>query len=139
MIRKAINHPKEEFIVWGDGSQTRNLLYVDDCVEALLKLETKASVPPTAVNVGSERTTTVRELAMMIIKLSKKQIDPIFDRGAPMGPISRAPDVGKAKSLLNWLPKVSLEEGLVQTYNFALGLAKSKNWPSRSISSCYKR
>jgi GDP-D-mannose 3',5'-epimerase len=118
LIKKAIVFPSEPFIVWGDGSQTRCLLYIQDCIDALLELEKHASYPPRTVNIGSEQETTIRDLASLIIKISGKSIAPKFDSSAPVGPISRVPDTSKAKQILGWVPKVSLEEGLKRTYDF---------------------
>lgn len=118
LIRKAINFPEEEFVVWGSGEQTRNLLYVTDCIGALLKLEEKASYPPLMVNIGSEEKVRIRELAEMIVKISGKHIPIEFDPSKPTGPLSSVPDLSKAQRVLNWKPKVRLEDGLRATYKY---------------------
>ena len=118
LIRKAINYPREEFVVWGDGSQTRNLVYIGDVVEALIMMERKASNPPLILNIGNERTVTVRELADVVVKTSKKKIDVRFDPSKPMGPLSRIPDITKAKETIGWSPRVSLEDGVGLTYEW---------------------
>ena len=97
LVMKAINYPREEFVVWGDGSQTRNLVYVGDVVEALIMMESNTSDPPLILNIGNERTVTVRELADVVVKTSKKKIDVRFDPSKPMGPLSRIPDITEAK------------------------------------------
>jgi GDP-D-mannose 3',5'-epimerase len=86
LIRKAIQYPGEEFVVWGDGSQTRNLIYIQDCIDALLKMEEKASYPPLILNVGNEKTTTIRELAETIVKVSGKRIEIRYDKSMSVGP-----------------------------------------------------
>lgn len=118
LIRKAILFPHERFTIWGDGDQTRCLLYIGDCVDALLKLEKRASYRPLKVNIGSEDEITIRKLAELIIQISGKNIEPKLDVGMPVGPVSRAPDVSKAKEVLSWTPRVSLQEGLRRTYDF---------------------
>ncbi len=118
LVRKAINYPREEFVVWGDGSQTRNLVYIGDVVEALIKMERKASNPPLILNIGNERTVTVTELANIVVKTSKKKIDVRFDPSKPMGPLSRIPDITKAKETIGWSPRVSLEDGIRLTYDW---------------------
>ena len=117
LIRKAINYPKEKFIVWGDGKQTRDYVYVSDCTDTLLKLEEKISQEsPLTVNIGSGKATSIKEIAEKIIEISGKNIRPIYDPKKPVGPLSRTANIAKAKTLLNCQPKVSIEEGLKRTY-----------------------
>ena len=118
LIRKAISYPKEDFIVWGTGEQTRSFMYVSDCVEALLRLEEKASNPPLIVNVGSDEPISIRELAEKIVDISGKEIEIKYDPSKPVGPMSRTADIRKAREALGWNPMVSLEEGLRHTYGW---------------------
>lgn len=119
LIRKAIMYPKEDFVVWGTGEQTRSFMYVSDCVEALVRLEEKASNPPLIVNVGSDEPTPIRVLAEKIVEISGKEIKIKYDPSKPVGPLSRTADITKAKRILGWRPRVSLEEGLRRTYAWA--------------------
>src|SRR5208282_3492603 len=112
LIRKAINYPTEPFIVWGDGTQTRNLMYINDCIEGLLKLEEHASYPPLKVNLGNPETVTIRELAETIVSISGKNIRITFDPTKPVGPLSRIPDIRRAEKELDWKPETSLRVGL---------------------------
>jgi GDP-D-mannose 3',5'-epimerase len=121
LIRKAILYPMEEFRIWGDGNQSRDLLYVADCVAALLKLEGKATNPPVTVNIGSGQATSIRELAGRIIEISGKKMQPSYDTQKPFGPISRTADLRRTKALLGWQPSTSLETGLRRTYRWAEG------------------
>ena len=126
LIRKAINYPEKEFIVWGDGRQTRDYVYVSDCVDALVKMMDKLIEEdkitggnqqlPLVVNIGSGKPASIREIAEEAIKFSGKDIKPIYDLKKPVGPISRTADIKRAAVLLNWRPKTSLEDGLRRTY-----------------------
>jgi len=117
LIRKSINYPKEEFIVWGDGNQCRDYVYVSDCVDSLIKIEEKTSeTSPLTVNIGSGKATSIKEVAEKVIEFSGKNITPVYDSKKPVGPLSRTADITRAKQLLNWQPKVSLEDGLKRTY-----------------------
>jgi len=118
LIRKAILHPVEEFRVWGDGEQTRDLLYVADAVEALLGLEERASYPPAVINIGSGHALPVKALVDKIIGISGKSIEPVYDPTRPVGPLSRTADISRAEAILQWEPKVSLEDGLRQTFRW---------------------
>jgi nucleoside-diphosphate-sugar epimerase len=119
LIRKTIMYPREDFVVWGSGEQTRSFMYVSDCVEALLRLEEKASNPPLTVNVGSDKPVSIRELAEKIIEISGKDIEAKYDPSKPIGPLSRTADVTRARRVLGWSLKISLEEGLRMTYAWA--------------------
>jgi nucleoside-diphosphate-sugar epimerase len=116
LIRKAILYPEEEFVVWGNGEQTRDFLYVTDCVEALLKLEEKASSPPIVVNIGSGEATPIKTVAEKVAQFSGKNLKVRYDPAKPVGPLSRTADITKAKALLKWRPKITLDEGLERTY-----------------------
>jgi len=119
LIKKAIFYPKRKFVVWGDGRQTRDYLYITDCVEALIKMEEKISkISPLILNIGSGKATSIKEIAEKIIRISGKKIKPIYDKTKPVGPISRTADIKKTKKMLNWKPKVNIEEGLKKTYSW---------------------
>jgi nucleoside-diphosphate-sugar epimerase len=118
LIRKAVLYPREKFEVWGDGNQTRDLLWVDDCVDALMKLEAKASSPPVIINIGSGEAVPVKILVEKIIAISGKIIGPVYNPTRPVGPLSRTANVSKARALLGWQPRVGLEEGLARTFRW---------------------
>ena len=119
LIQKAISYPKQEFKVWGDGEQTRDFLYVADCIEALLRLEEKATNPPIFVNIGSGKATPIKTIAQEIARISGKNPEVKYDITRPVGPLSRTADITKAKKILGWQPKTSLDEGLKRTYSWA--------------------
>lgn len=119
-IQSAITYPTEQMIIWGDGRQTRDYVYVADCAEALIRLSDNITEvgPPLIVNVGSGRGISINELAEKVIALSGKAMKPIYEREKPVGPVSRTADISRAKQLLGWEPKVGLEEGLERTYRW---------------------
>jgi len=120
LIRKAIAYPSEDFIVWGTGEQNRCFIYIDDCVDALMILEEKASSPPIIVNVATDQKVPISTIAEKIVRISGKEISIKYDPSKPVGPISRTADITKIKNLLGWYPKTSLDEGLKHTYTWVL-------------------
>ena len=122
LMRKAIRYPKEDFVVWGDGSQRRCFVYIDDALDALMGLqrhvERKGSL---TANIGSTEEVTVRELAREIVKASGKDIPLKFDVSRPTGALNRTPDLSRVKKTLGWSPRTRLPEGLARTYEWALG------------------
>ncbi len=100
--------------IYGDGSQTRSFCYVSDLIDGLIKLmETPRDPGP--VNLGNPREHTIRELAELICTLTES---PSTITHAPLpedDPQQRQPDISKARTLLDWEPRVSIEEGLQKT------------------------
>jgi len=127
LIMKAIRYPEEPFIVWGNGDQSRDFLYVSDCADALLELERMASTPPVFANIGSGKPITIRDIAEKVAWLSGKDIGIEYDSTRPVGPISRTADITKATKVLNWQPTTSLEEGLRRTYSWVVTRLKTSD------------
>ncbi len=105
-------------IIFGDGSQTRDFIYIDDNVKialaALLKERTNGEV----INVGSGRQTTILDLAERIGDLSGKKLRPIFKPAREMEIRYRAPDIAKMKKLIGLQPEITLKEGLKKTIDW---------------------
>jgi len=122
LIRKAVRYPAEGFVVWGDGSQRRCFVYIEDALDALMRLEKHAVERGNlTVNVGSTEETTVRELAERVIRLSKKDIPLKFDDSKLTGALNRMPNLDRAKRVLGWSPTTSFSKGLEETFDWAKG------------------
>ena len=117
LIMKALKYPEQDYVIWGDGKQTRSFLYIDDCIEGVLRLMESDYTKP--VNIGSDRLVTIDELAEITIKISGKKIDIKHDLSKPQGVRGRNADLTLVKKVLGWEPQVSLEEGLKRTYDWA--------------------
>ncbi|MBO4454920.1 MAG: NAD-dependent epimerase/dehydratase family protein [Bacteroidales bacterium] len=117
LIRKAINYPEEEFIVWGSGLQGRAFIHVDDVVEALV-LALEKGWGHGWIQIGPSECTSIRQIAETVIKISGKDIVPFYDTSKPEGDKARSADYSKAKRILGWEPRVNLEDGLRQQYEW---------------------
>lgn len=117
LIRKAVNYPAEEFIVWGSGKQGRAFIHVDDVVEALM-LALEKGWGHGWIQIGPSVCTSIKEIAETVVKISGKDITPFYDTTKPEGDKARSADFSKASELLGWEPKVSLEEGLRRQYEW---------------------
>ena len=102
--------------IWGDGEQTRSFCYVDDCVRGVEQL--MESDYPNPVNIGSDRLVTINELADIIIRVSGKKIEKIYDPTKPQGVRGRNADLALVTKVLGWKPDISLEHGLERTYRW---------------------
>ncbi len=127
MCRKAAETPDGGTLeVWGDGQQTRSFLYIDECVEAVIRLMDSDFSGP--VNIGSEEMVTINELAKMAIKLSGKNItvkniygDEFKEKygfKCPTGVKGRNSDNKLYKEKINWVVSEPLISGLTLTYNW---------------------
>jgi UDP-glucuronate decarboxylase len=102
----------EPVTLFGDGSQTRSFCYVDDLVEALVRLMNSPLELTGPVNLGNPREFTVRQLAEMVIRLTGSRSKVEFRPLPTDDPKQRQPDIGVARTVLDWSPKTELEEGL---------------------------
>lgn len=102
--------------IWGDGRQTRSFMYVDDCVEGLLRLMTSGYQSP--LNLGTDRLVTVDELVDLICSCAGKSLRKQHDLSKPQGVRGRNSDNTRLRQVLGWEPSISLEKGLAATYNW---------------------
>jgi UDP-glucuronate decarboxylase len=104
--------------IYGDGSQTRSFCYVDDLVEALIRLMGTPSDFVGPMNLGNQAEISVKKLAEMVISMTKSKSQ-IVHRNLPNDdPTRRCPDLSLARERLGWAPKVPLEEGLQRTIDY---------------------
>ncbi len=109
--------------VFGDGSQTRSFCYVTDQITGLLKLAFLDDLSGAVINIGNDEEMTIRAFADLVRRLAGSDSD-IVHHDLPEGdPVRRRPDIGKARKLLQWEPKVGTEEGVKRTIEwFRAGL-----------------
>ena len=112
-IVQALNN--EDITLFGDGNQTRSFCYVDDLIEGMVRLMNTSDDVTGPVNVGNPGEFTIRELAEKVIKLTGSKSKLVFKPLPQDDPRQRKPDITLAKKLLDWEPKVPLEEGLKKT------------------------
>jgi UDP-glucuronate decarboxylase len=98
--------------IFGDGTQTRSFCYVTDQIESLLRLAFSERAKGVVVNIGSDNEMTILELAQLMRELTNSSSEIVFEKLPKDDPRRRKPDITKAKEVLNWEPKVELEEGL---------------------------
>jgi len=102
--------------VFGDGSQTRSFCYVDDLVEGIWRLLNSEEDDP--VNIGNPAEMTVLQFAEEIVRLIGSSSEIAFEPLPEDDPKVRQPDITRAREILGWEPRVSLEEGLAKTIEF---------------------
>lgn len=117
LCRKVIEAEKE-IEIWGSGTQTRSFLYIDECIEGVLRLMESDFQGP--VNIGSDEMISINNLAKMIIRISGKDIS-IKNIDGPVGVMGRNSDNALIQEKLNWKPSQKLEIGIRKTYEWILG------------------
>ena len=122
-ITQAISN--DPITIFGDGSQTRSLCYIDDLVEGLSRLMFYENTKSEVVNLGNPEEHSVIEYAEMVKHLTNSTSEIVHSEDLPKDdPLRRCPDISKAKELLSWEPNVELTEGLKKMIEYI------RNWNS---------
>jgi UDP-glucuronate decarboxylase len=107
----------EEITVFGNGAQTRSFCYISDLIEGICRMaETEDCIGP--VNLGNPVELSILEIANKILLITESRSKIVFKPLPPDDPERRCPDITLAKKILNWTPKVSLDEGLEKTIGY---------------------
>jgi UDP-glucose 4-epimerase len=104
-------------VVYGDGNQTRDFVYVDDVISALVATATAPNINGQVINVGSGTETSVRELIKSVMDVTGTQAEVIYNAKSSGGVSRMRADLTQASSKLNYQPSISLFEGLRLTLN----------------------
>jgi GDP-D-mannose 3', 5'-epimerase len=113
LCRKIAATQNEEIEMWGDGTQTRSFLYIDECIEGLLRLTRSNFVGP--VNIGSDEMVSLKQFASMIMDIANKPVR-IKHIPGPLGVRGRNSDNRLINEKLGWAPSEPLRTGLAKTY-----------------------
>ncbi|NQU87213.1 MAG: NAD-dependent epimerase/dehydratase family protein [Mariniphaga sp.] len=119
MCRKVIDgklNEKDEINIWGDGEQTRSFMYIDDCIEGILKIMYSDIIEP--LNLGSDEMVSINRLVDIVENIAGYKLKRTYDLNAPKGVRGRNSENTLIKHYLNWAPSISLELGMEKTYNW---------------------
>ncbi len=112
----AIETGKDTIEIWGDGKQTRSFMYIDDCIEGILKITHSDIIEP--LNLGSDELTTIEGLYDMVEEIAGVKFKHTHNLKAPKGVNGRNSDNTLIKKLLGWAPGIRLRDGMEQTYRW---------------------
>ena len=104
--------------IYGDGQQTRSFCYVDDLIDAMIRLMKTPDEVTGPINAGNPGEFTMLELAELILKLTNSKSKLLFQNLPADDPKQRKPDITLAKQVLGWEPKIALEDGLKETISY---------------------
>ena len=115
-IVQALNG--DDITIYGDGSQTRSFCYVDDLIEAIVRMMDTPFDVAGPINIGNPEEYTIKELALKIIDLTGAKSKLIYKELPSDDPVRRKPDISLAKKTISWEPKIPLNEGLSKTISY---------------------
>ena len=110
----ALAQDGEQIEVWGDGEQTRSFMYVDDCVEGVLRI--MASDYSDALNLGTDELVSINQLVDLVVDIAGKRLTKCHNLSGPQGVRGRNSDNRLLQKTLGWQPSVTLRQGLAITY-----------------------
>jgi GDP-L-fucose synthase len=113
-IEEAMEHGEDEIVLWGDGSATRDSLYVEDCAEALW-LAAQRYDGPEPVNIGTGEEPSILELAAIVADVTGFEGEIVWDTTKPNGQPRRRLDVSRAEELFGFHARMPLREGIEKT------------------------
>jgi UDP-glucuronate decarboxylase len=106
----------DNITIYGDGSQTRSFCYVDDLIDGFTRLMDSEATGP--INLGNPNEFSMKELAELVIRISDSKSKIAFLDLPEDDPKQRQPDISLAKDLLDWQPRLELEQGLLMTVEY---------------------
>src|SRR5215204_1602005 len=121
----------EPLTLYGDGTQTRSVQYIDDLIEGVIRLMKSDETRP--VNIGNPVEYSVREVAGMIIELSGSRSEISHQPLPEDDPKQRCPDITRAREALSWEPKTQAREGLAKTLDWFASVAEARSEGSHTI------
>lgn len=110
----ALASDHEEIEIWGDGEQTRSFMYVDDCVEGLLRIMESDYRDP--LNLGTDELVTINQLVGLVCDVAGKTVNVRHNLEGPQGVRGRNSDNSRLRTVLGWEPSIMLRKGLQYTY-----------------------
>jgi nucleoside-diphosphate-sugar epimerase len=122
MCRKVIEselYGKDEINIWGDGEQTRSFMYIDDCVEGILKIMYSNITEP--INLGSAEMVSINQLVDIVENVASCKLKRTYDPDAPKGVRGRNSENTLIQKYLGWEPTYPLAEGMKKTYKWIKG------------------
>ena len=108
----------EDITLYGDGQQTRSFCYVDDLIEAMIRMMESSSHVIGPINIGNPGEFTIKQLADIVIDVTGSSSKLVYHPLPPDDPKQRRPDISKARDLLNWEPKIDLRKGIEKTVKY---------------------
>ena len=121
----AIAGEGDDIEIWGDGEQTRSFMYIDDCVEGLMRI--MASEYHDALNLGTDELVTINQLVDVVSTIAGKGLHKVHNLAGPQGVRGRNSDNNRLRTVLGWEPSIPLKRGIAATYPWIEGQLRAAN------------
>lgn len=118
-INQAIRN--EPITVYGEGKQTRSFCYIDDMIDGLNRAMFSKEAIGKVINLGNPDERSILDLAKIVKKITDSPSEIVFENMPEDDPFLRKPDISRARQVLNWEPKISIEEGIKKTVEYFKG------------------
>jgi nucleoside-diphosphate-sugar epimerase len=115
-VIEAKDAGKHEIEIWGDGSQTRSFMYIDDCTKGIDMIMHCDDLIATPINLGSKELVSINKLVSLIESTAGVKLERKYDLNAPRGVVGRNSDNTFINQVLHWEPNTPLKDGLAKTY-----------------------
>jgi nucleoside-diphosphate-sugar epimerase len=119
--------------VWGDGTQARSFMYIDDCVRGIDKIMHCNQLIATPINLGTSELISINDLASLAEKIGGVKLERKYLLDAPKGVAGRNSDNTMIKSILNWEPSIPISEGLAKTYTWIEGQYRDRKAGRKTV------
>ncbi|HWH68595.1 MAG TPA: NAD-dependent epimerase/dehydratase family protein [Candidatus Sulfotelmatobacter sp.] len=117
-VIQAIDQNRLEISIWGDGTQTRSFMFIDDCTRGIDMIMHCDELIATPINLGSSELVSINELVSKVEKIAGVKLKRGYDLSAPRGVAGRNSDNTFIQQMLQWEPNTTLDAGLRATYNW---------------------
>ena len=115
-VIEAKDSGKHQIVIWGDGSQTRSFMYIDDCTRGIDMIMHCDQLVATPINLGSSELISISDLVSMAEDIGHAKLKREYDLNAPKGVAGRNSDNTMIQRILGWEPNTPLRVGLARTY-----------------------
>ena len=117
-VVEAMDSGSGKIDIWGDGTQTRSFMYIDDCLKGIDRITRCDDLIATPINLGSSELVSINELVTKVEKIAGVNLKREYDLAAPKGVAGRNSDNTMIKKILGWEPNTSLDTGLRATFKW---------------------
>jgi GDP-D-mannose 3',5'-epimerase len=132
-VIEAKDSGKHEIVIWGDGTQTRSFMYIDDCVYGIDRITHYEDLVATPINLGSSELVSINALVSLAESIGGVELERKYDLTAPQGVAGRNSDNTMIQRVLGWEPSTSLREGLAKTYAWIEGQYLDRKAGKRTV------
>lgn len=130
----AVDSGDHQIEIWGDGSQTRSFMYIDDCINGIDQIMHCDDLIATPINLGSSELISINELVTMLEEIAEIKLTRNYKLDAPRGVAGRNSDNTMIKQVLGWEPNIPLRKGMQETYAWIAQQYKDRKAGKRTIS-----